>query len=170
MPGDQEPLRDFLIREVQEFVTHASRLAGVRSIALLGSLTTPKKHPKDADLLVRVDDGMHLKPLARVARGLQGRAQSRSSGADIFIADADNQYQGRICRFRDCRPGIRVSCAALHCGRKPHLCDDLQLLTLGTSLLRAPPVELWPQAVTRAPIPADIEALLTRLDAAASSS
>ena len=169
MPSESVPMREFFIRAVLDFVHGAARVDGVCSLALLGSLTTPKQRPKDADILVRVKETVQWKPLAKIARGLKGHAQSRNAGADIFIASVRNRYRGRICRFRDCRPGVRVSCDALHCGRTPYLCDDLQILTLSKELLRAPPIELWPKAYARIPVPSDIEALIETLESEASS-
>src|ERR1700683_3992682 len=120
-----ESIRAFLIGELLTFVTRARTTPGVRRVALVGSLATAKASPKDADLLLWVDDGADLAPLAAIARRLKGKAQSRNSGADIFIVNAKAEYLGRICHYRDCRPGIRISCRALHCGRRAHLCDDL---------------------------------------------
>jgi hypothetical protein len=81
------PTRAFLIAEVRAFVSDACRLAGITRIALIGSLTTEKLEPKDADLLVTVTDDADLEPLARLGRRLQGRAQSINRGGDISIDD-----------------------------------------------------------------------------------
>src|SRR6266496_668037 len=107
------------------FSRAARRLPGVIRIALLGSLTTGKSDPKDVDLLLTVADGADLVPLATLGRKLRGRAQSLNRGADIFLADPAATYLGRICPWRDCRPGLRLRCDALHCGRRAHLHDDL---------------------------------------------
>jgi hypothetical protein len=56
-----------------------------------------------------------------------------------------------------CGPGIRISCDALHCGRRPYLHDDLETISLDGSLIFAPPIELWPQIVARVPVPQDVE-------------
>lgn len=53
-----------------------------------------------------------------------------------------------------------MSCDALHCGFRPYLHDDLRAIRLPKALVAQPPIELWPQAVTRVPPPADVEALL----------
>jgi hypothetical protein len=110
-----------------------------------------------------VDDGVDLAPLAAVARQLKGKSQGRNSGADIFVVNARGAYQGRICHYRDCRPGIRLSCRAQHCGRRPHLCDDLHVLQLPADLIGAPPLDLWPDVVVRARIPDDVRKLIVAM-------
>jgi hypothetical protein len=129
---------------------------GVLRIALIGSLTTIKPMPKDADLLVTIERAMELAPLARIGRRIQGQAQSINCGADIFLADQASQYLGRICHYRECRP--RMACRAIHCGLREHLNDDLHVVTLSPTLIGAPPIELWPQIITRAAVPGDVQA------------
>ena len=73
-----------LIAEVLAFVRAAQRLPGITRIALIGSLTTNKADPKDADLLVSVTD---LTSLARLTRKLQGHAQNSNRGGEAFLAD-----------------------------------------------------------------------------------
>ena len=91
--------------EVLRFVERARNCPGVRRIALVGSLIGDKHNPKDADVLVTVDDDADLACLATAGRGLKGRAQSRNKGADVFLADPSGTYIGRICHWRECRPG-----------------------------------------------------------------
>ncbi|OFZ99255.1 MAG: hypothetical protein A3H35_02045 [Betaproteobacteria bacterium RIFCSPLOWO2_02_FULL_62_17] len=153
-------IRAFLLDEVLRFVKRARACPGVWRIALIGSLTTNKDNPKDADVLVTVDDDANLTALAAAGRRLQGRAQSRNSGADIFLADLSENYIGRTCHWRECRPGIRVACDARHCGRRHFLHDDLDDVTLDAALIKLPPLELWPQLVRRFEVPADVEARL----------
>ncbi|MSQ71839.1 MAG: hypothetical protein EXR27_11215 [Betaproteobacteria bacterium] len=155
-------IRSFLLDEVLRFVEHARNCPGVRKIALIGSLTTDKTDPKDADLLVTVDDDADLTALATLARKLKGRAQSRNRGADIFIADLSGNYIGRTCHWRECRPGIRVSCDARHCGRRPFLHDDLDDVMLDPALIESPPLELWPKIVRRSEVPRDVEMRLVQ--------
>ena len=155
--------RVFLIGLVQEFLMRVRALPGISRVGLIGSLTTPKDNPKDADLLVWVDDGLDLAPLAAAGRQLKGRAQGRNAGADIFLVSPGGSYLGRICHYRDCRPGVRLSCRALHCGQRPHLCDDLHDLKLRPNAIQAPPVDLWPQAIVRAAVPDDIQELVGQL-------
>lgn len=153
-------VRGFLLAGVRRFVKRACACPGVGRIALVGSLVTDKRDPKDADLLVTVADGADLAPLAIEARRLKGHAQGRNKGADVFLADPRGGYIGRICHWRECRPGIRASCRARHCGQRPFLSDDLDVVTLDAALIAAPPLELWPGIVRRGAIPGDVEALL----------
>jgi hypothetical protein len=148
---------------VLAFVRAARSTSGVRRIALLGSLTTDKPVPKDADVLVTIAAAMNLDPLARLGRRLKGTAQTINLGADIFLADEAGRYMGRICHYRECHP--RAACRALSCGLRQHLNDDLQIVTLSPTLVTAPPIDLWPRVVARCAVPADTQALLVaRLD------
>jgi predicted nucleotidyltransferase len=149
-------VRAILIAEALAFVSEACRLSGVTRIALIGSITTEKPEPKDVDLLVIVTDDADLTPLARLGRRLQGRAQSHNRGGDIFLADPEGNYLGRTCHWKDCGPGIRVSCDALQCGRRHYLHDDWRSIRLPKDLIAAPPLELWPRQVVRVPIPEDL--------------
>ena len=135
-------------------------MPGVTRIALIGSLTTEKVHPKDADVLVVIPDDVDLVPLAIAGRRLKGTAQQRNCGADIFIANPGEEYRGRICHWRECRPGLRISCDARHCGQRAHLHDDLGDVTLQVTLIRNPPLEERPLIVRRCEVPRDVEELL----------
>jgi len=149
---------------VLAFVRAAKRCPGVRRIALLGSLATPKPVPKDADVLVTLDADIDLEELATVARRLKGRAGSINLGADIFLCDLDGRYFGRVCRYRECH--VRALCEAQSCGLRPHLNDDLHVVTLDPTLTRSPPFDLWPTVVRRHAAPDDVERLLlSRLEA-----
>jgi hypothetical protein len=130
----------------------------VERIALIGSLATDKAIPKDADVLVTIDADMKLTKLAQVGRRLKGTAQTVNLGADIFLADKEGQYIGRICHYRECHP--RAACHAQHCGFRPCLNDDLQVVTLSKDLIAAPPADLWPEVIRRQTMPTDVEALL----------
>src|SRR5262245_2591282 len=138
-PGRRSELLDAAV----QFIRAAAYIPGVRSISLLGSITTDRAKPKDIDLLVVVDDDIDLATLARHARRLQGTAQQVNCGADVFLADVRSTYVGRTCHWKDCRPGIRVACDALHCGRRPHLHDDLDDVQLSTGTVQRPPVTVW---------------------------
>jgi hypothetical protein len=155
-------IREVLLAEVRQFVERARFFPGVQRIALIGSLATEKSDPKDADVLVTVDDDADLTPLATAGRKLKGHAQTRNKGADIFLADPSNNYIGRTCHWRDCRPGIRASCDARHCGRRAFLHDDLDDVALDASLIEAPPLELWPKIVRRVELPSDVETMLVQ--------
>lgn len=90
----ESPIRAFLLTEVRRFAERARAYPGVRRIALIGSLARDKDDPKDADVLVTVDDDADLTSLATAGRRLKGRAQSRNKGADIFLADPSGNYIG----------------------------------------------------------------------------
>src|SRR5258705_5054944 len=160
MAETDSSIRCFLLQEVLRFVERAHTLPGVRRIALVGSLARDKDDPKDADVLVTVDNDADLTPLATAGRRLKGHAQSRNKGADIFLADPSGNYIGRICHWRECRPGIRASCDARHCGRRAFLHDDLDAVMLDTALIKTPPLELWPKIVRRVELPRDLETRL----------
>jgi hypothetical protein len=151
------PVRTRLIAEVLAFVRAARQLPGVTRIALIGSLTTEEPEPKDADLLVTVTDDADLAPLATLGRKLQGHAQGFNRGGEVFLADPEGNYLGRTCPWKQCAPGIRMSCDALHCGKRHYLHDDLETIRLTNELIAAPPIVLWPKIITRVPIPADVE-------------
>ena len=126
---------------------------------MLGSILTTKPRPKDVDVLVTVTPMVDLPRLAKLGRRLKGSAQARlNSGADVFLADEMGRYLGRICHYRQCHP--RVLCHAKHCGAVQHLADDLDAVCLDTTLIATPPVQLWPEVVTRLSVPEDVERLL----------
>ena len=66
------PSRAPLLKAVLRFVRGARICQGVLRMALIGSLTTAKPLPKDADVLVTIEDGLDLTPLARAAPALEG--------------------------------------------------------------------------------------------------
>lgn len=145
------------IKEVLVFVRAASHLPGVRRIALIGSLSTDEPEPKDADLLVTIADEVDLAPLATLGRKLNGHLQQVDRGGEVFLADPRGNYLGRTCPWKQCGPGIRQSCDALHCGQRFYLHDDLAVIRLAADLVVAPPIELWPQVMARVPVPLDVE-------------
>ncbi|MFQ5830971.1 MAG: hypothetical protein ACE5JD_17735 [Candidatus Methylomirabilia bacterium] len=163
MIDDQPKVRDSLLEAALWFVQTAARLSGVQRIALIGSILSDRPSPKDIDLVVYVSDDADLAPLASAARRLQGRLQSQNRGADVFLADEQRRYLGRTCPWKECRPGIRASCDALHCGGRPYLHDDLATIRLPDSLIAAPLLELWPIVVRRCQVPADVERLVSHL-------
>jgi hypothetical protein len=161
MTGEEQvPLRTFLLNGVLHFTITVGGLPGVSRIALMGSLATQKISPKDADVLVTVAADSSLDRLAKAGRTLKGYAQTRNSGADIFLADPEGQYIGRVCHWRECRPGIRLACQARRCGQREFLNDDLHVVNLPSTLVVAPPIEIWPIVVRRVAIPADVEQIL----------
>jgi hypothetical protein len=156
-PSVAEPRRPLLLA-VLSFVRSSRDCPGVLRIALLGSLTTTKLIPKDVDVLVTIDGAVELVKLARAGRRLHGAAQTVNLGADIFLANEDGCFVGRICHYRKCFP--REACLAQNCGRREHLNDDLHVVTLSKALIAAPPITLWPSVVRRVTVPPDVEALL----------
>jgi predicted nucleotidyltransferase len=164
---DSLSVRERLLAEAAKFVRNVRRLPGVRRIALLGSVVTEKSEPKDVDLLVWIDETADLGAVATFARRLQGRLQSWGRGADVFLADERGKYLGRTCPWKDCGPGLRVACDAQHCGRRPHLHDDLRAIYLAPEMISAPPLELWPQIARRCQLPVDVEDMLAQLQDAA---
>jgi len=156
--------RTELLQAAGLFIRAAAKIPGVHSISLLGSITTDREKPKDIDLLVVVAADTDLARLAAQARRLQGTAQQVNCGADVFLADVEGTYLGRTCRWKDCRPGIRVACDALNCGRRPHLHDDLEDVRLSKDTLERPPVTVWPQVVRRCTLPSDVERTVKLFD------
>lgn len=94
-------MRRNLLDEVVIFIQAASHIPGITRNALIGSLTTEKINPKDADLLVTVTEAADLKPLATLGRKLSGHAQSFGRGGEVFLADERNRYLGRTCPGSD---------------------------------------------------------------------
>ena len=139
-------------------------MPGVQSVSLLGSIITDGSDPKDIDLLLTITDDTDVSVLAAHARRLQGRAQQLNRGADVFLVDERGTYLGRTCHWKECRPGIRAACDALHCGRRSHLHDDLGEFRLDPRTVTAPPVTLWPQVIKRVVLPLDVERMIDDLD------
>lgn len=164
MRGTSENHRAGLLYGLRRFVSGAQRVAGVRRISLVGSIVTTKPNPKDIDVLVVVANEADLSPLATHARRLQGRAQSLNRGADVFLANEHGDYIGRTCRWKDCRPGVRQACDARHCGRRAHLHDDLDTVSLSRGVVASPPVTLWPVVERRGELPPDLEEVVAALE------
>jgi len=156
--------RPQLLDGLRRFVRSVRDMPGVKSIAVLGSIVTTKPNPKDIDVLVVIADDADLTPLATASRRLQGHAQSFNRGADVFLADERGAYIGRTCHWRDCRLGVRRSCDALHCGRRPYLHDDLDASRLNSSLVVSPPVTLWPHVERRGQLPPDVEEIIAAFE------
>jgi predicted nucleotidyltransferase len=104
MKTTSEGHRRQLLDGLRRFVASVRRIAGVRRIAVLGSIVTTKVDPKDIDVLVVVTDDADLSQLATAARRLQGHAQGFNRGADVFLADERGTYIGRTCHWKDCPP------------------------------------------------------------------
>ena len=151
-------VRGTLLALTLDFVLAVRELTGVHRIALLGSLTTNREWPKDADVLLSIDTSTPMEELARVGRRFQGRAQAINSTADVFVVDVDGRYLGRVCHYRECHP--RAACHARHCGARPHLTDDLDVVSLDHSLIMQPPLVLHPAVIATGEVPVDVSALL----------
>jgi predicted nucleotidyltransferase len=164
MHATSDGQRRHLLDGLRRFVASVREVAGVRRVALLGSIATTKPDPKDIDVLIVVADDADLAPLATCARRLQGHAQSFNRGADVFLANEQGTYIGRTCHWRDCRSGVRRSCDALHCGRRPYLHDDLDAITLNSTLVLCPPITLWPRVERRGKLPPDVEEMVATLE------
>ena len=162
-------IRDFLISETFRFIARIISLPGVLRIALPGSFPKIQTNPKDTDILITVRDDMDLSPLAAAARKLKGPAQSRNKGADIFLANSEGEYIGRICHWRQCGPRFRVSCDTYHCEQRVYLHDDLGDIQLDPHLVKEPPLEVWPNIVTRGKIADDVLAALVRFQSTQSN-
>jgi hypothetical protein len=162
MKPETYEIRSTLLSATLVFVEKAARLPGITRIALLGSLLTTKIDPKDVDLLITVSDDVDLAPLASLSRKLLGKTQAINHGTDVFLANQNQQYLGRICLWKVCAPGIRQSCDVQHCGVREYLHDDLQAIHLKPALIDEPPIELWPEVIARVPVPDDVELLLLR--------
>jgi hypothetical protein len=153
-----EEVRTFVLRLVLDFIRTARRVPGVERIALIGSLMTRKRYPHDADVLVSITENIDFASLAGAGRRFKGKAQGINSSADIFLADKYETYVGRVCHYRVCYP--RVACRARHCGLRPHLNDDLDVVTLSPTLIAAPPIIVHPKIVLNGTPPPDVEALV----------
>jgi predicted nucleotidyltransferase len=164
MNAAAEGHRPQLLDGLRRFVRSVRDIPGVKSITVLGSIVTTKPNPKDIDVLVVIADDADLTPLATASRRLQGHAQSFNRGADVFLANERGTYIGRTCHWRDCRPGVRQSCDALHCGRRPYLHDDLDAIRLNSSLVVSPPVTLWPHVERRGQLPPDVEEIVAAFE------
>ena len=158
-------IRMFLLAETFRFIDRVVALPGIKRITLIGSLTTSKTDPKDADIIVTVEDDADLTALATASRRLMGLAQSKSKGADIFLANPSDEYIGRICHWRECGPGIRASCDAHHCGQRHYLHDDFNDIKLDAAIVRGPTVEVWPKVICRQVIPSDLQSHLSDFEA-----
>ena len=154
----EDSRRIFLLRETRRFIKSASQLAGIRRIALIGSLVTNKESPKDTDLLVTIDESADIESLATLGRKLKGHCQSHNSGADIFLCDTEGTYLGRTCSYVECHP--RVACRGTQCHTGSKICNDYGEVRLGENLIETPPLVLWPAVQRQVDVPIGVEATL----------
>jgi hypothetical protein len=162
-PNDKH-IRAFLIAEAFRFIERIETIPGLRRIAMVGSLLSYKADPKDVDLLLTVDEEADLTALAAASRRLMGMTQSKNKGADVFLANPEGHYVGRICHWRRCGPKFRVSCDAQNCGQRHYLHDDLDDITLDPLLVKEPPLEIWPRVVHRQTVAGDLLPFLARFE------
>lgn len=155
-----DSIRIFLLKEVGKFVERVKGLQGVCRIALVGSLTTSKRDPKDADVLVTIDTDIDIASLSTCGRKLKGACQNRAKGADIFLCNVAGEYIGRTCSYKVCH--MRVACKGHSCGNRSYLCDDLDMVCLDSELVQEPPIEVWPRIVSRVQVPGDVDEYLLK--------
>ena len=154
--------RQHLLHAAARFIDNVKGFSGVIQIAVVGSILTTKRNPKDIDLLVFIADNADLSEIAAAGRRLKGHAQTRNLGADIFLADEKMRYIGRTCGWKVCEIGMRMACRADHCGGRKYLYDDLSDLRLHPDLVKNPPLVVWPSISRATKIPNDVvEALCT---------
>ncbi|MHB8871951.1 MAG: hypothetical protein ACYC5G_05860 [Candidatus Doudnabacteria bacterium] len=149
--------RQNLIKLVLDFVISCKEIDGVDRISIIGSLIYSKVKPKDVDLLITISDALDLTHLAKISRRLQGKSGELTGGADIFLANRNNEYLGRICIWKDCRPGVRMSCDAQNCGMRKYLHDDLGVIKIAKEVVEKPSLILYPNLVRNTLVPEDVE-------------
>ena len=123
--------RSVLLDCTQWFVEKIKQLDGVIRVALIGSICTNQKNPKDIDILITIREGLDITRIATLKRKLSGRIQRGSLGADVFLVE-NGQYIGRPCNYKE--PWVRVVCAQnkniCHIDRL-FLCDTSRNFQLG---------------------------------------
>lgn len=149
--------RGALLLAAKWFFDKAIKLETITRIALIGSICTGKKHPKDIDILLTIAPDADIAPISRLKRQMSGRIQKGLLGADIFLME-EGRYIGRPCRFREPHP--RVACAhdELRCNiNRPFLCDTSCSFELKNEGITSPPITLYPEFQARIKVPADVQ-------------
>lgn len=149
--------RENIIQLVYEFYISCLKINDVKRIAVIGSIITNKEKPHDVDLLLTIPDELDLNRLAKISRVLQGKSGQIGGGADVFVANLNNEYLGRICIWKVCKFGVRMRCDADNCGKREYLHDDLSVVRLSKELIDSPPLILFPKIVRNVSIPLDVE-------------
>ncbi len=148
--------RDVLLDVGKWFFDQAKLLTEVEQIALVGSICTAKKKPKDIDFLVNIRSGADIKALATLARKLQGRIQKGNLGADVFIVE-DGKYIGRACHYKEPWPRVVCRQRALHCSlERNYLCNTANNFQLKKDVIEKPALILWPSLIINAELPGDV--------------
>jgi len=150
-----------MLNAVKDFLPAIKAVPGVEFIGLIGSITRESPNPKDIDYVLCVMPSTDLSELGKIFRKISGRMTQIGKGADMFVFDSENgEYLGRICSYRDCRPGIR-RCDADHCGMRAYLKDDLSTIRLPAFVRKKVPVELYPKLRYNPPdAPDDLKQIL----------
>jgi hypothetical protein len=71
----------------------------------------------------------------------------------VFLTDIAGTYLGRVCPWKDCRPGIRQTCRAEHCGQRQFLYDDPGNFTPAREFQPWPPIRVFPAPTGDEPVP-----------------
>ncbi len=156
---DRDTDRGALLLAAKWFFNRATKLESITRIALIGSICTDKKHPKDIDILLTIAPAADITPISKLKRQMGGRIQRGLLGADIFLMEED-RYIGRPCRFREPHP--RVGCAqdGLRCNfDRPFLCDTSNSFELKNEVITSPPIILYPRLLAAGKIPVDVQAV-----------
>ena len=161
-PPDVPPMRTRLLQEMVDLIRAIMKVPGVNRIAVIGSLATDVEAPRDADLLISVEDDASLASLAKLGRRWRAFVQSLHCSGDIFLCDDHGNYLGRTCPWKECGSNLNPQCDARHCGRRRYLHDDLNTIRLSRQVASIPPIELWPEIVLRVPIPQDVNDVLVK--------
>ena len=147
-----EPRRALLLA-VCSFVRAARICPGVRRIALMGSLVTNKPIPKDADVLVTIDDTTDLTGLARAASAPQGVCSNHQPSSLMRLGVTSDAFASIASAIRAWHASPSIADAA-------PTSTMTHVVTLSKELLAAPPIDLWPDVVRRLKVPPDVDALL----------
>ena len=147
-----EPRRALLLA-VCSFVRAARICPGVLRIALIGSLVTNKPIPKDADVLVTIDDTTDLTGLARAASAPQGVCSNHQPSSLMRLGVTSDAFASIASAIRAWHASPSIADAA-------PTSTMTHVVTLSKELLAAPPIDLWPDVVRRLKVPPDVEALL----------
>lgn len=164
MEQRNQDIRAFLITEAFKFIDRVVTLPGLRRVAMLGSILTPKANPKDVDILITIDDEADLTALGKASRSLKGIAQGKNRGADIFLANPTGEYIGRVCHWSRCGPQFRSTCDAWNCGVRQYLHDDFGDIRLKLRLVKEPPLEIWPTVIYRQKVADDLLPFLAKYE------
>jgi hypothetical protein len=80
---------------------------------------------------------------------------SPTSRARTLVERATREIVARVC-------GGRAMC--FYCGRRLYLHDDLDAITLNSTLVLCPPITLWPRVERRGKLPPDVEEMVATLE------